>query len=72
MLEQKRRRYVPPYNIALVFAGLQEPEDALQWLEQALEDRDVHMPFLLDHRWDGIRRNPQFQQVLLRAGFVAS
>jgi hypothetical protein len=35
MLERKKERYVPPYNLALVFAGLREPESALHWLGQA-------------------------------------
>ena len=69
MLELRKQRYVPPYNIGLVFAGLRETEAAMQWLEQAFADRDVHMPFLLDHKWDGIRRIPQFQDLVLRVGF---
>jgi len=69
MLELKKERYVPPYNVALVFAGLQEPEASVQWLEQAFADRDVHMPFLLDHKWNGIRPTPQFQNLLSRVGF---
>src|SRR5205823_4919552 len=69
MLELKTERYVPPYNIALVFAGLQKMETALQWLEQAFADRDVHMPFLLDHKWDGLRPTQQFQNLLSRVGF---
>lgn len=69
MLELKKQRYVPPYNIALAFAGIGKTETALSWLEQAFEDRDVHMPFLLDHKWDGIRPTPEFQQLLLRVGF---
>src|SRR5262249_42444102 len=69
MLDLKNKRYVPPYNIALVFAGLRDTETALQWLEQAFADRDVHMPFLLDHKWDGIRPTAQFQELLSRVGF---
>lgn len=70
MLERKQQRYVPPYNVALVFAGLGETERALQWLQQAFEERDVHMP--LDHNWDGIRSNAQFQKLLSRVGFACS
>jgi tetratricopeptide (TPR) repeat protein len=72
MLERRKERYVPPYNVALVFAGLRETEAALQWLEQAFADRDVHMPFLLDHKWNGIRSNAQFQKLLSRVGFANS
>jgi tetratricopeptide (TPR) repeat protein len=70
MMERKQKRYVPPYNVALVFAGLGEHETALQWLRQALEERDVHMPFLLDHKWDGMRGDERFQEIAARAGFV--
>ena len=69
LLQQKAKRYVPPYSVALVFAGLRETETALEWLEQAFEDRDVHMPFLLDHKWKGLRSNEQFRQILSRVGF---
>ena len=72
LLEQKAKRYVPPYSLALVFAGLQESETALHWLDQAFEDRDVHMPFLLDHKWNGLRSKRQFRQILSRVGFSVS
>ena len=69
MLDLRKQRYVPPYNLALVFAGLRDLKKSLSWLEQAFADRDVHMPFLLDHKWDALRPNPQFQNLLLRVGF---
>lgn len=71
MLELKTRRYVPSYNLALVFAGLGVTERSLQLLEQAFEERDAHMPFLLDHKWDGIRSTPRFQKLLRRVGFTS-
>ena len=48
------------------------PEKALQWLEQAFVDRDVHMVFLLDDKWNGLRSNQKFLQLLSRVGFPAS
>jgi TolB-like protein/Flp pilus assembly protein TadD len=72
MLELRKQRYVPSYNIALVYAGLGATEAALQWLQQAAEEHDVHMPFLLDHKWDGLRSNEQFQQLLARVGFAVT
>jgi tetratricopeptide (TPR) repeat protein len=72
MLELRKQRYVPSYNIALVYAGLGATEAALQWLRQAAEEHDVHMPFLLDHKWDGLRSNEQFQQLLARVGFAVT
>ena len=55
-----------------MLAGLRETETAFQWLEQAVEDRDVLMPFLLDHKWNGLRSNEQFRQIVSRAGFPGS
>jgi len=72
MLERKKERYVPPYNLALVFAGLGQTETALHWLGEAFEERDVHMTFLLDHKWDGMRSNAEFQKLLSRVGFSRS
>ena len=69
MMERKKERYVPPYNVALIFAGLGEHETALQWLGQALEERDVHMPFLLDYKWDAMRGDARFREIAARAGF---
>jgi tetratricopeptide (TPR) repeat protein len=72
MQERKKERYVPSYNLALVFAGLRETETALQWLHRAFDEGDVHMPFLLDHKWDEMRSNAVFQGLLSRVGFASS
>ena len=69
MLQLRKTRYVSPYNIALVFAGLGDSESALKWLECAFEERDVHMTFLLDHKWNGLRSSERFQHLLERVGF---
>jgi TolB-like protein len=65
-----RERYVPPYAMALVHAGLGESELALEWLDQALAVRDVHLAFLpVDPKWDAFRGDPRFQALLKRCGF---
>ena len=65
-----RERYVPPYAMALVHAGLGESELALEWLDRALAVRDVHLAFLpVDPKWDAFRGDPRFQALLKRCGF---
>jgi tetratricopeptide (TPR) repeat protein len=70
MIERMTTRYVPPYNLALIFAGLKDTEMTLYWLTQAFEQRDVHMPFLLDRKWDALRSNTRFRELLLQVGFT--
>ena len=69
LVEEKRKAYVPPYNLALVCAGLGETEAAIEYLREAFEDRDVHMTFLLDYKWDNLRSNERFQHLASRVGF---
>jgi len=58
------QKYVPPCNMAVIYAGLGDTENALMWLERALESRDVRLVFLLvDWRWDGIRGEPRFRRL---------
>lgn len=65
-----RERYVPPYAMALVHAGLGESELTLEWLDRALAVRDVHLAFLpVDPKWDAFRGDPRFQALLKRCGF---
>ncbi len=60
-----RERYIPPYAVALVYAGLDQAERALDWLERAHEVHDVHLMFLpVDPKWDRLRSAPRFIQLL--------
>lgn len=65
---RSKERYVPPYNIALIFAGLGDPGSALHWLEIAFADRDVHMNFLRDHKWNVLRSRGEFRSLMKRVG----
>ena len=71
MLEEvARSRFVPPYAMALIYAGLDERETALEWLERAHSTRDVHLVFLpVDPKWDRLRADPRFAALLERCGF---
>ena len=65
-----RERFVPPYAMALVHAGLGRDREVLEWLERALEKRDVHLTFLqVDPKWDGFRADPGFVSLVGRCDF---
>jgi TolB-like protein/DNA-binding winged helix-turn-helix (wHTH) protein/Tfp pilus assembly protein PilF len=70
---RSRERYVPPYVIALVYAGLEEYDAALDWLERALAARDIHLVFTtVDPRWDALRDDGRFQSLLARCQFFGN
>lgn len=71
-LEMKsRRQYVSPYEIALVYAGLDEKELALAWLRKAFEDRAWQLMFLrVEPKLDRLRADSRFTGLLRDAGLA--
>jgi TolB-like protein/DNA-binding winged helix-turn-helix (wHTH) protein/Flp pilus assembly protein TadD len=66
-----RRQYVPPYAMALVYAGLGERTAVFQWLDKAYAARDVHLIFLpVDPKWDAYRGDARFEDLLAHCGFT--
>ena len=72
-LEKTREeRYVPAYSFAQIYAGLDDREHALLWLEQANEERSARMVFVkIDPAFDALRSDPKFQDLLRRAKLPA-
>ncbi len=71
LLSIAKERYVPPYAMALVHAGLGEFELAFEWLERCYDARDVHLIFLtMDPKWDPLRTELRFSNLLRRCGFA--
>jgi DNA-binding winged helix-turn-helix (wHTH) protein len=67
--EASRLRYVPPYAIALVHAGLNDDRRAFESLERAAMMRDAHLIYVIvDPNWDRLRRARRFQELLRRSG----
>jgi tetratricopeptide (TPR) repeat protein len=65
------KRYVPPYNMALVHAGLGQRVAVFEWLDKAYAERDVNLMFVtVDPKWDPYRNDPRFVALLERAGFA--
>ncbi len=59
------QRYVPSYEIAVAYAGLDRQEEALTWLERAYEERDSGwlVDVGLDPRFAQLRSSPRFQDL---------
>ena len=59
--------YAPPLLIAYVYEGLGMTDDALDWLEQAFEERDGWLVYLNSFpRFESLRGEPRFQDILRR------
>jgi serine/threonine protein kinase/tetratricopeptide (TPR) repeat protein len=70
LLKLSTQRYVPPYHIAFLYNGLNERDETLAWLERGYEKRDPKMVFLkVEPKWNNLRDDPRFQQLLRRMGF---
>ena len=67
--ELSKRRYVAPYDLALIYTGLGEKAQALEWLEKAYEDHSQRLTWIkVWPQFDSLRREPRFQNLLRRMG----
>ena len=67
--EMSKQRYVSPYLIAVVYAGLGDRAQAFAWLEKAYEDRSFFLIWLkVEPRFDNLRDDSRFVELLRRVG----
>jgi serine/threonine-protein kinase len=62
--------YVPAFDMALVYAGLGERDNAFAWLDKACEEHSFNLSNLkVEPRFDPLRSDPRFANLLRRIGF---
>jgi len=68
MVESKAAdEFVPASSLAFIYAGLHDNDAALQWLERALAERDVHLIGIeADWQMRGMQSDPRFQTFVER------
>jgi tetratricopeptide (TPR) repeat protein len=65
--ELSKTRYVSPYNIACIYAGLNDKDQAFEWMERAYQDHSFYMAILsADVTMDNLRPDPRFKDLLKR------
>jgi tetratricopeptide (TPR) repeat protein len=68
--DQRRKDNAGSYEIAQIYAGLGEKDQAFAWLENAYNVRDEGLTYIkIDPCLDPLRSDPRFQALLLRVGF---
>ena len=68
---QSKTRYVSPYMIAVIYAGLGNKNEAFEFLEKAYKEKSPDLAYFLkaDLRIDALRSDPRFQHLLHRMNF---
>jgi TolB-like protein len=70
LIEMSKQKYVSPYLIAIIHAGLGQQDEAFEFLDRADQSRAEWMIYLsVDPRFDCLRKDARFQDLLRRAGF---
>jgi eukaryotic-like serine/threonine-protein kinase len=67
---QKTKQYVSPAELAVLYAGLSEKDQAFLSLERAYEAHDVQLQYLnSDPHFDSLRSDPRFADLIRRMRF---
>ena len=65
--DKQKHRYVSAFNIAIVYAGLGEKDQAFAWLEKAYQERSLAVwSIKAGPRFDDLRSDPRFADLLLK------
>ncbi|HEX7297194.1 MAG TPA: winged helix-turn-helix domain-containing protein [Pyrinomonadaceae bacterium] len=61
------QRYVSPYTVAAIYAGLNDQEQAFKWLDKAVDERDIWLMNLkVDPAFSKLRSNRRFGDLLAK------
>ena len=69
LLEITKQQYVCPYEVATVYVGLEEYEEAIDWFEKGYEARaDCWVWGAVDPRMEEMRKDERYLDLLRRVG----
>ncbi|MGH9838643.1 MAG: tetratricopeptide repeat protein, partial [Blastocatellia bacterium] len=69
--ERAAQRYVSPYEIAVIYTGLEEHDQAFEWLERAYRERSAWLIYLkVEPILDRLRADSRFTELLRRVGLA--
>ena len=70
LVAESKKQYVSPYYLAVVYVGLGQDQQAMDWLENAFADRSNGLVFLkVEPELDTLRANPRFIVLQKKLGF---
>jgi TolB-like protein len=63
------QRYVSPYDIAIVYVGLREKDEAFVWLQKALQERSIWLGYIgVEPQLDELRSDQRFDGLIRAVG----
>ena len=66
LLARHEREYVSSYDIASIYAGLQDRDEAFKWLRRAADERSTFLVHLgWDARFEALRQDPRYHELLV-------
>jgi TolB-like protein/Flp pilus assembly protein TadD len=66
------KQFVSPFEIALIYTGLGENDQAFEWLEKAKTERDPFLVYIkTDPNFDTLRGDPRFDSLLRQVGLAS-
>jgi TolB-like protein/DNA-binding winged helix-turn-helix (wHTH) protein/Flp pilus assembly protein TadD len=70
LFERAKKSYVSPFDIAVIYAALDDKEKAFEWLQRAYEERSTFLIYIKwEPRLDPLRSDRRFQELLSRMNF---
>jgi hypothetical protein len=68
--ELSAHSYVAPYNVAVIYEGLGQKDQAFAWLNRAYDERSYLLALYLttDSRLDNLHSDPRFADLRQRIG----
>ena len=68
--KSSQQNYVPPYNMATIYAGLGDKDKAFDWLNRAYDERSDNLVLFIkvDPQMDNLRSDSRFGELLRRIG----
>jgi serine/threonine-protein kinase len=71
LIELSKQRYISPYCITLIYASLDDNDQAMDWLNKAYEEHVSELIYLkVDPYLDNLRSDPRFQEMLKKMGLA--
>lgn len=65
--------YISAYNVALIYAGLDETESVLAWLARAVKQHDLFLVWMnVEPIFDSVRPEPRFAEMVKQIGLKPS